>query len=97
MASRIRWDTWWPPTFRWCYLHGPEPLQVSPPDFRQTGPLIETAYEAARAFLGELRSTGRGRTARHNAMLRVAVLACDVVLHPNYSQSSQHAYIGYVG
>jgi NTE family protein len=42
------------------YLHGPEPLRVSPLDFRHTGALIETAYEAARAFLDELDVTGPG-------------------------------------
>jgi NTE family protein len=42
------------------YLHGPEPLRVSPLDFRQTAALIETAYEAARAFLDELDITGPG-------------------------------------
>jgi NTE family protein len=42
------------------YLHGPEPLRVSPLDFRHTGALIETAYEAARAFLDELDITGPG-------------------------------------
>ena len=42
------------------YLHGPEPLRVSPLDFRQTATLIETAYEAARAFLDELDITGPG-------------------------------------
>jgi NTE family protein len=42
------------------YLHGPEPLRVSPLDFRQTGTLIETAYEAARAFLDGLDITGPG-------------------------------------
>jgi NTE family protein len=42
------------------YLHGPEPLRVSPLDFRHTGTLIETAYEAARAFLDELDITGPG-------------------------------------
>jgi NTE family protein len=42
------------------YLHGPEPMRVSPLDFRQTGPLIETAYEAARVFLDELKINGPG-------------------------------------
>ena len=42
------------------YLHGPEPVRISPLDFRQTGPLIETAYEAARVFLDELKITGPG-------------------------------------
>ena len=42
------------------YLHGPEPLRVSPLDFRQTGTLIETAYEAARAFLDKLHISGPG-------------------------------------
>ncbi len=42
------------------YLHGPEPLRISPLDFRQTGTLIETAYEAARAFLDEVEITGPG-------------------------------------
>jgi NTE family protein len=42
------------------YLHGPEPLRVSPLDFRQTGMLIETAYEAARSFLRDLDITGPG-------------------------------------
>ncbi len=42
------------------YLNGPEPLRVSPLDFRHTGALIETAYEAARAFLDELDITGPG-------------------------------------
>jgi NTE family protein len=42
------------------YLHGPEPLRVSPLDFRQTGPLIETAYEAARTFLDQVQVTGPG-------------------------------------
>jgi NTE family protein len=42
------------------YLHGPEPLRVSPLDFRQTGMLIESAYEAARVFLEELKITGPG-------------------------------------
>jgi NTE family protein len=42
------------------YLHGPEPLRVSPLDFRQTGALIETAYEAARTFLDGLRISGPG-------------------------------------
>jgi NTE family protein len=42
------------------YLHGPEPLRVSPLDFRQTGTLIETAYDAARAFLDEVDITGPG-------------------------------------
>jgi NTE family protein len=42
------------------YLHGPEPLRVSPLDFRQTGPLIEAAYEAARSFLDEVHVTGPG-------------------------------------
>jgi len=42
------------------YLHGPEPLRVSPLDFRQTGALIETAYEAARTFLDGLHVSGPG-------------------------------------
>jgi NTE family protein len=42
------------------YLHGPEPLRISPLDFRQTGALIETAYEAARTFLDGLRLSGPG-------------------------------------
>jgi len=42
------------------YLHGPEPLRISPLDFRQTGTLIETAYEAARSFLDELHVSGPG-------------------------------------
>jgi len=42
------------------YLHGPEPLRISPLDFRQTGTLIETAYDAARAFLDEVDITGPG-------------------------------------
>ena len=42
------------------YLHGPEPLRISPLDFRQTGPLIETAYEAARSFLDQVHVTGPG-------------------------------------
>jgi NTE family protein len=42
------------------YLHGPEPLRISPLDFRQTGALIETAYEAARAFLDRLCIGGPG-------------------------------------
>ena len=42
------------------YLHGPEPVRVSPLDFRQTGTLIETAYEAARVFLDELKISGPG-------------------------------------
>jgi NTE family protein len=42
------------------YLHGPEPFRISPLDFRHTGTLIETAYEAARAFLDELDITGPG-------------------------------------
>ena len=42
------------------YLHGPEPHPVSPLDFRQTSLLIETSYEAARAFLAELKVTGPG-------------------------------------
>jgi NTE family protein len=42
------------------YLHGPQPQRVSPLDFRQTGPLIETAYEAARVFLDELHVSGPG-------------------------------------
>jgi NTE family protein len=33
---------------------------MSPLEFRHTGPLIETAYEAARSFLGDLRVTGPG-------------------------------------
>jgi NTE family protein len=42
------------------YLHGPEPHPVSPLDFRHTGTLIESAYEAARTFLSELNVTGPG-------------------------------------
>jgi NTE family protein len=42
------------------YLHGPEPLRISPLDFRQTGALIETAYEAGRAFLDGLHLSGPG-------------------------------------
>jgi len=42
------------------YLHGPEPLRVSPLDSRQTGTLIETAYEAAREFLDKLHISGPG-------------------------------------
>ena len=42
------------------YLHGPEPHPVSPLDFRQTGTLIEAAYEAARSFLTDLDVTGPG-------------------------------------
>jgi NTE family protein len=42
------------------YLHGPEPQTVSPLDFRHTGTLIETAYGAARSFLGDLHVTGPG-------------------------------------
>ncbi len=42
------------------YLHGPEPQRISPLDFRQTGTLIETAYEAARVFLDELKVSGPG-------------------------------------
>jgi NTE family protein len=42
------------------YLHGPEPHPVSPLDFRHTGTLIESAYEAARAFLNDLNVTGPG-------------------------------------
>ena len=42
------------------YLHGPEPHRISPLDFRQTGMLIETAYEAARSFLDEVHVTGPG-------------------------------------
>jgi len=42
------------------YLHGPEPLRISPLDFRHTGPLIEAAYEAARSFLDKLQVTGPG-------------------------------------
>jgi len=42
------------------YLHGPEPVRVSALDFRQTGTLIESAYEAARTFLDELDVTGPG-------------------------------------
>ncbi len=42
------------------YLHGPEPHLVSPLDFRQTSLLIETSYEAARAFLADLDITGPG-------------------------------------
>jgi NTE family protein len=42
------------------YLHGPEPVRISPLDFRHTGTLIETAYEAARAFLDGLDIAGPG-------------------------------------
>jgi NTE family protein len=42
------------------YLPGPEPHQISPLDFRQTGALVEEAYEAARRFLNDLRITGPG-------------------------------------
>jgi len=42
------------------YLHGPEPQRLSPLDFRRTGTLIESAYEAARSFLTDLRITGPG-------------------------------------
>jgi NTE family protein len=42
------------------YLHGPEPQLVSPLDFRQTGLLIETSYEAARTFLADLNVDGPG-------------------------------------
>jgi NTE family protein len=42
------------------YLHGPEPHPVSPLDFRHTGMLIESAYEAARTFLSDLNVTGPG-------------------------------------
>ena len=42
------------------YLHGPEPHPVSPLDFRHTGTLIESAYEAARSFLNDLNVTGPG-------------------------------------
>ena len=42
------------------YLHGPEPVRVSPLDFRQTGTLIEAAYEAARSFLDQLHVSGPG-------------------------------------
>jgi NTE family protein len=42
------------------YLHGPEPHAISPLDFRQTGTLIEAAYEAARSFLDEVHVTGPG-------------------------------------
>jgi NTE family protein len=42
------------------YLHGPEPVRISPLDFRQTGTLIETAYEAARSFLDKLHVSGPG-------------------------------------
>jgi NTE family protein len=42
------------------YLHGPQPHPVSPLDFRQTGTLIEAAYEAARTFLDDLDITGAG-------------------------------------
>jgi NTE family protein len=42
------------------YLHGPEPQRISPLDFRKTGTLIETAYEAARMFLDELKVSGPG-------------------------------------
>jgi NTE family protein len=42
------------------YLHGPEPLRISPLDFRHTGALIEAAYEAARVFLDKLSIKGPG-------------------------------------
>jgi NTE family protein len=42
------------------YLHGPEPHRISPLDFRQTGTLIEAAYEAARTFLDGLHISGPG-------------------------------------
>jgi NTE family protein len=42
------------------YLHGPDPLRVSPLDFGQTGTLIESAYDAARMFLDELKISGPG-------------------------------------
>jgi len=42
------------------YLHGPEPLPISPLDFRHTGALIEAAYLAARSFLDDLRIKGPG-------------------------------------
>jgi NTE family protein len=42
------------------YLHGPEPYRISPLDFRQTGALIEAAYEAARSFLDRLHVDGPG-------------------------------------
>jgi NTE family protein len=42
------------------YLHGPEPRPISPLDFRQTGMLIETAYDAARSFLDQVHVTGPG-------------------------------------
>jgi NTE family protein len=42
------------------YLHGPEPHRISPLDFRQTGTLVEAAYEAARSFLSDLRISGPG-------------------------------------
>jgi NTE family protein len=42
------------------YLHGPEPLRISPLDFRQTGSLIEAAYEAARIFLDGFDLKGPG-------------------------------------
>jgi NTE family protein len=42
------------------YVPGPEPQPVSPLDFRQTGMLIEAAYETTRSFLGDLRVTGPG-------------------------------------
>jgi NTE family protein len=42
------------------YLHGPEPHRISPLDFRQTGTLIEAAYEAARSFLDGLHVAGPG-------------------------------------
>jgi NTE family protein len=42
------------------YLHGPEPHPISPLDFRYTGTLVESAYQAARSFLDDLRITGPG-------------------------------------
>jgi NTE family protein len=42
------------------YLNGPQPLRISPLDFRQTGTLIETAYDAARSFLDKLQVSGPG-------------------------------------
>jgi NTE family protein len=42
------------------YLHGPEPQPISPLDFRHTGTLVESAYQAARSFLDDLHITGPG-------------------------------------
>jgi NTE family protein len=41
-------------------MTGTEPHLVSPLDFRHTGLLIETSYEAARSFLADLHVTGPG-------------------------------------